>query len=125
MIQDLRGFPDRDIRASPDIRPARELIELVERVKRRKNYMFKNNTASESNEHAEGNGEAIATMVSNVVDTISDGNVKIKEQLNSAIDQARKARSSVNEYAKVNPWQVAGVAAAVGFLAGWLLKKRG
>ena len=48
----------------------------------------------------------------------------LMDGLDSAKDGAKKAAGQVHEYAKENPWQVAGIAAATGFLLAMIARKR-
>jgi ElaB/YqjD/DUF883 family membrane-anchored ribosome-binding protein len=82
------------------------------------------NTGAELKKAVEEKGEAITAAVSDAVDRVVNLNGKIEEQVDSALKRARKAGHTVDSFAKENPWQFAGVALAVGFLAGWLIKSR-
>lgn len=46
---------------------------------------------------------------------------KMKEQFEDARAKAKQTTKQADEYAHDNPWQVAGVAAAIGFVAALLL----
>ncbi|OGR87883.1 MAG: hypothetical protein A3A86_07460 [Elusimicrobia bacterium RIFCSPLOWO2_01_FULL_60_11] len=60
----------------------------------------------------------------NAADHIAEIDGKIREQLDSALDRARKTGRTVNAFAKENPWQMAGIALGAGLLAGWLIKNK-
>ena len=85
--------------------------------------MIKINAGPEFKKNMDGTGEAIAAMAGEVADQFADIDGKIKEQVDSAILRARKAGHSIHAFVKENPWQVAGLALAAGFLAGWIMKK--
>jgi ElaB/YqjD/DUF883 family membrane-anchored ribosome-binding protein len=48
----------------------------------------------------------------------------VQELQQEAISRARAAGRVADDYVSDNPWQMVGVAAAVGFLAGALLSRR-
>ena len=82
------------------------------------------NAGAELKKKIEEKGEAAAALLKDVADRISGFNGKIEDQVDSAIKKARKAGHTVDDFAKENPWQFAGIALAVGFLAGWLIKSK-
>jgi ElaB/YqjD/DUF883 family membrane-anchored ribosome-binding protein len=82
------------------------------------------NAGSEFKKTVEEKGEAIAAVVNDIADRVVNFNGKIEDQVDSAIKRARKAGHTVDDFARENPWQFAGVALAVGFLAGWLMKRK-
>ncbi len=86
--------------------------------------MIKSNLGSEFKKNIEENGEAISTIVGDVNDYISKIDGKLKEQMNSTIDRARKTGRTVHAFAKENPLKFAGIALTVGLLAGWIIKKK-
>ena len=82
------------------------------------------NAGSEFKKKVEANGDAIAAIVGDAADHIAGMEGKVKEQVESALERARKAGRSAHAFAKENPWQLAGLALAVGLLAGWVMKKK-
>ena len=48
----------------------------------------------------------------------------LKDGLDSAKESVKKAGGQVQDYAKENPWHVAGIAAAVGFLIAMASRRR-
>lgn len=86
--------------------------------------MTQTNSGSEFKKKMEGNGLSGEEIVHVVAERIAVLNDTIEEQVDHAIAKARKAGGDVNAYAKANPWQFAGLAAALGFLAGFLLRRK-
>jgi len=59
------------------------------------------------------------------VDTkLKEAKVKLADLEDQAMDRAKAAARATDDYVHDNPWQVIGVAAAVGFLAGLLMNRR-
>ena len=50
--------------------------------------------------------------------------LQLQELQGLAADRAREAARATDDYVHDNPWQVVGIAAAVGFLFGLLLNRR-
>ena len=62
---------------------------------------------------------------SGVADTIQSTKSSFDKANNAALDVLKNAASSADDYVRENPWMaigvIAGVSAAVGFLAGYLV----
>ena len=82
------------------------------------------NAGSEFKKKVGEKGEAVAAVLSDVADRIAGFSGKVEDQVDSAVKKARKAGHTVDDFARENPWQFAGIALAVGFLAGWLVKRK-
>jgi len=50
--------------------------------------------------------------------------LKLQELEGEAVDRAKAAARITDDYVHENPWQVVGVAVAVGFLVGLMMNRR-
>jgi ElaB/YqjD/DUF883 family membrane-anchored ribosome-binding protein len=94
--------------------------------------MNKSQELQQLSEHAEGLMSKVASdhspqvqeLRSRVSDTIKSAKDSIAKADGAAMDVLRSAASSADDYVRENPWVaigvIAGVAASLGFLAGYL-----
>jgi ElaB/YqjD/DUF883 family membrane-anchored ribosome-binding protein len=73
---------------------------------------------------AQDHSPQLQELRSRVSDTIQSAKDSIKNADSAALDALRNAASSADDYVRENPWVaigvIAGVAASLGFLAGYL-----
>lgn len=69
-------------------------------------------------------GEKATTLLSEVEAKLRSATDAVQGLQEDAVDRARAAGRGANDYVSRNPWQMVGVAAAAGFLAGALLSRR-
>lgn len=71
-----------------------------------------------------GSSEQVGELRTQVADTIQSAKSSIAKADGAAMDMLRNAASSADDYVRENPWiavgVIAGVAASLGFLAGYL-----
>jgi ElaB/YqjD/DUF883 family membrane-anchored ribosome-binding protein len=82
------------------------------------------NQVSELSDRLEKLAGSAQDTAKGYLDDMKDVPGNLMDGLDSAKDSAKKAAGQVHEYAKENPWQVAGMAAAAGFLLAMLSRKR-
>ena len=58
-----------------------------------------------------------------VSDFMDQASRQLKRNWDDTREQAQETTDKVHDYAKKNPWQVAGIAAAIGFLTAALLPR--
>jgi ElaB/YqjD/DUF883 family membrane-anchored ribosome-binding protein len=73
---------------------------------------------------AKETGERASSLFSQVEAKLRSATDAVQELQEEAISRARAAGRVADDYVSDNPWQMVGVAAAVGFLAGALLSRR-
>jgi ElaB/YqjD/DUF883 family membrane-anchored ribosome-binding protein len=56
--------------------------------------------------------------------SLKQAKARLLEAEGEALEQARQAAASTDEYVHKNPWQAVGVAAGVGLLLGLLIGRR-
>jgi ElaB/YqjD/DUF883 family membrane-anchored ribosome-binding protein len=54
---------------------------------------------------------------------IEEGRKALGEQQQVLLDKAEAARASAEAYVRENPWTTVGIAAGVGLVLGWLLRR--
>jgi ElaB/YqjD/DUF883 family membrane-anchored ribosome-binding protein len=69
-------------------------------------------------------GERARDLRSQVEAKLLAAKLQLQELQGIATDRAREAARATDDYVHDNPWQVIGIAAAVGFLAGLLMNRR-
>jgi len=65
------------------------------------------------------------TMRERITANLESVKAKLKETEALVTDKAKEAARVTDEYVRENPWQTVGIAAAVGFLVGMLVSRRG
>lgn len=68
--------------------------------------------------------EARDGMGDNLTDKLSATSQELKAQLDEKAVMAKEKSKEVKEYLEMHPWQTAGIAAAVGFLAAVIMTSR-
>lgn len=66
-------------------------------------------------------GEKVQEARARAADSLSAARQRLDEIKDSALQQARDAATSTDEYVHRNPWQAVGIAAGVGVLVGLLI----
>ena len=69
-------------------------------------------------------GEKASSLFSQVEARLRSATDAVQSLQEDAIGRARAAGRVADDYVSDNPWQMVGVAAAIGFLAGALLSRR-
>lgn len=69
-------------------------------------------------------GEKVQEARAKAAESLSAARERLDEVKDSAIEQARDAISSGDEYVRKNPWQAVGIAAGIGIVIGLLLRRR-
>jgi ElaB/YqjD/DUF883 family membrane-anchored ribosome-binding protein len=69
-------------------------------------------------------GEKASNLFSQAEAKLRSATDAVQDLQEQAISRARAAGRVADDYVSDNPWQMVGVAAAVGFLAGALLSRR-
>ena len=69
-------------------------------------------------------GEKATTLLSQVEVKLRSAMESVQGLQDDAVERARAAGRVADDYVSDNPWQMVGVAAALGFLAGALLSRR-
>jgi ElaB/YqjD/DUF883 family membrane-anchored ribosome-binding protein len=69
-------------------------------------------------------GEKVQEARAKAAESLSAARERLEEVKDSAIEHARDAVSSGDEYVRKNPWQAVGIAAGVGIVIGLLLRRR-
>ena len=67
---------------------------------------------------AEESGKLLNT-VGSLLEVLRDN---LRNRIDDAIESTRKTGKEVNTFVKENPWRVAAMTVAFGFVAGWLAK---
>ena len=73
---------------------------------------------------AKETGEKASSLFSQVEARLRSATDAVQSLQEDAIGRARAAGRVADDYASDNPWQMVGIAAAIGFLAGALLSRR-
>lgn len=68
-------------------------------------------------------GEKIVELRSKVGESIRVAKEGINEMETAIVNQTKAAAKATDVYVHENPWQSVGVAMAVGFILGWLVKR--
>jgi ElaB/YqjD/DUF883 family membrane-anchored ribosome-binding protein len=63
-------------------------------------------------------GEKASAMRASVEENLKTARQRLGELEDAALDRARAAAESTDEYVRANPWQSIGIAAGLGALAG-------
>jgi ElaB/YqjD/DUF883 family membrane-anchored ribosome-binding protein len=67
---------------------------------------------------------ALADATTRVQDVVDTARRNLGEIRNAAMDGAKAAGTTADEYVHSNPWQAIGIGAAIGVLAGFLIARR-
>lgn len=57
-------------------------------------------------------------------DAFANGREKLQELQENAVKYAKQGAETADRYVRDNPWQAVGIAAAVGLVAGLLIRRR-
>jgi ElaB/YqjD/DUF883 family membrane-anchored ribosome-binding protein len=68
-------------------------------------------------------GDKIAEVRTKVGESIRAVRASLEEAESALLDKSKAAAKATDVYVHENPWQSVGVAAAVGFVIGWLAKR--
>lgn len=69
-------------------------------------------------------GDRARDLRSQVEAKLLSAKLRLQELEGEAVDRAKAAARFTDDYVHENPWQVVGVAAAVGFLVGLMMNRR-
>jgi ElaB/YqjD/DUF883 family membrane-anchored ribosome-binding protein len=69
-------------------------------------------------------GERARDLRSQVEAKLLAAKLQLQELQGAAADRAKEAARATDDYVHDHPWQVIGIAAAVGFFAGLLMNRR-
>jgi ElaB/YqjD/DUF883 family membrane-anchored ribosome-binding protein len=69
-------------------------------------------------------GDRARDLRQQVESKLLSAKLRLQELQGEAMDRARSAARTTDDYVHDNPWQVIGAAAAIGFLAGLLMNRR-
>jgi ElaB/YqjD/DUF883 family membrane-anchored ribosome-binding protein len=69
-------------------------------------------------------GEKARDLRAQVEAKLLAAKLRLQELEGEAMDRARDAARSTDDYVHRNPWRAIGVAAAVGFIAGLMINRR-
>jgi ElaB/YqjD/DUF883 family membrane-anchored ribosome-binding protein len=67
---------------------------------------------------------AVAAATAHAQDTMESARRNLGEAQQYAVDTAKRAMTTGNDYVHANPWQAIGIGAGLGILAGFLLARR-
>jgi ElaB/YqjD/DUF883 family membrane-anchored ribosome-binding protein len=70
---------------------------------------------------AAAGGEKASAMRASVEENLKTARQRLGELEDAALDRARAAAESTDEYVRANPWQSIGIAAGLGALAGIII----
>jgi ElaB/YqjD/DUF883 family membrane-anchored ribosome-binding protein len=85
------------------------------------------NTEDIRNNGGDGVGAAVDTMeaaAQNMESAFSRGKEQLEELQEKAMEISKAACDNANKYVKENPWQAVGIAAAIGLVAGLVIRRR-
>jgi ElaB/YqjD/DUF883 family membrane-anchored ribosome-binding protein len=69
-------------------------------------------------------GDRARDLRSQVESKLLSAKLRLQEFQGDALDRAKSAARTTDDYVHDNPWSVIGAAAAIGFLAGLLMNRR-
>src|SRR5258705_1832596 len=69
-------------------------------------------------------GEKAKDLRAQVEAKLLAAKLQLQELQGIAADRAKEAARATDDYVHDNPWQVVGIAAAIGFVAGLLMNRR-
>ncbi len=69
-------------------------------------------------------GEKVAAARARAEETLRDAKARLVAIGEAGAEKAKAAAKATDTYVHDNPWQAVGVAAAVGFLLGWVLGRK-
>ena len=69
-------------------------------------------------------GDRARDLRSQVESKLLPAKLRLQEFQGDALDRAKSAAGTTDDYVHDNPWPVIGAAAAIGFLAGLLMNRR-
>jgi ElaB/YqjD/DUF883 family membrane-anchored ribosome-binding protein len=69
-------------------------------------------------------GERAKDLRNQVEAKLLAAKLQLQELLGVASDRAKEAARATDDYVHDHPWQVVGIAAAIGFIAGLLMNRR-
>ena len=72
---------------------------------------------------ANQSGDKIAEVRTKVGESIQAVRASLEEAEIAIVDQSKAAAKATDVYVHQHPWQSVGVAAAIGFVIGWLAKR--
>jgi len=67
---------------------------------------------------------AVAAATTRAQETMDSARRNLAEAQQFAVDSAKRAMTTGNDYVHANPWQAIGIGAGLGVLAGFLLARR-
>jgi len=67
---------------------------------------------------------AVAAATARAQDTMESARRNLGEAQQYAVDTAKRAMTTGDDYVHANPWQAIGIGAGLGMLAGFLLARR-
>ena len=73
---------------------------------------------------AKESGEKATDLRAQVETKLRNARVKLLDMQDDAVDRAKAAARATDEYVHDNPWQVIGIAVAIGLLVGLLMNRR-
>ena len=69
-------------------------------------------------------GEKLATARARAEESLRAAKLRIADAGDDVAARTRAAADATDQYVRENPWQAVGIAAAVGFVLGFLLSRR-
>ena len=69
-------------------------------------------------------GERASDLRSQVAAKLLSAKLKLQDLQDDAVDRAKAAARVTDDFARDNPWQAIGAAAALGFVVGVLISRR-
>ena len=73
---------------------------------------------------AKESGEKATDLRAQVETKLRNARVKLLDMQDDAVDRAKAAARATDEYVHDNPWQVIGIAVAIGLRVGLLMNRR-
>ena len=70
-------------------------------------------------------GEDLARATAKLSERVTAAKESVEEMSGAIAQQARKTAADTNDYVHEQPWQAIGAAAAIAFLLGFVLSRRG
>lgn len=73
---------------------------------------------------ADQTGEKIASLRARIQERLHAARVRLAEAEAALMEKTRAAARATDQYVHDNPWKAVGIAAAIGFLVGFILGRR-
>ena len=77
-----------------------------------------------SEELLQTTARSVGALADQIEQTVNAGKEKLGELQTALVEKTRQAAKTTDQYVRQNPWQAIGAAAGLGFIIGFLMRRR-